>query len=172
MPIRARPILLTLLVAASAFASACGTLDIASAPAVPTPKDCSEPAKLFDWFSIRVNTVSWAKGADPKDAGTLTIVFTIVNTDPLPRALSNLGKGFLYVLEYSLKADDGTVYAATDPSGIVAGNEVHSEIEYHKSKEGTLKFKVPKGNYAVIFGRKYDGKLIAKYDFSCTLTVQ
>ena len=104
--------------------------------------------------------------------GTLTIVFAIVNTDRLPRALSNSGGGFFYAVEYFLKADDGTVYAATDPSGIFAGNELHTAMNYHMSKEGTVKFKVPKGNYAVVFGRKYGGKRIAKYDFSCTISVR
>jgi hypothetical protein len=172
MIIRLRPYHLAFFAAASALVAACSTIDTASPPAIPIPSDCSEPAKLFDWFSVHSKTLSWAKEGSQKEIGTLTIVFTFLNTDRLPRALSNLGTGYLYTIEYSLKGDDGTVYTATDPSGIFAGNEIHAAIEYNISKEGTLKFKVPQGNYTIIFGRKFDGKLMTKYAFSCTIIVR
>jgi hypothetical protein len=170
MHIRFNPlILLVTLAAPSLSLVSCGTHNIEEALTQQTPMDCRESAKLFDWFSLQVKAASWNRDPGPGDDGTLTIVFTIQDTDVLPHALSNSGGGFLYSVEFSLKGDDGTLHAPTDTSGIVTN--VHFGISRDKPEEGTLKFKVRRGNYFLIFARKFDGKPVAKYDFSCAMAI-
>jgi outer membrane lipoprotein SlyB len=114
--------------------------------------------------------ISWTKGKEVNDFGTLALVFTITNNDRLSRALSNSGSGILYGLDYSVIGEDGTAYAATEPSGALAGNEMHAPIDYQASKDGGVKFKVPKGNYRAVLERKLSGKVAQS--FACTLIAQ
>ena len=164
-------ILFTTLAVPSAGLVSCGTSNIEEALTQQSPADCRLPAKLFDWFSLQVKTASWTKDAGSGEDGTVTIVFTIQNTDFVPHALSNSGGGYLYSVEVSLRGDDGAVHEAADTSGIATGNNVHSAIRRERAEEGTLKFKVRKGNYSLIFARKFNEKSVAKYDFACTMAI-
>jgi hypothetical protein len=164
-------ILMVILLPAATPLASCGTQNIEQALTQEAPLDCRLPAKLFDWFSLQVKTASWSKDAGPGEDGTATIVVTIQNTDFVPHALSNSGGGYLYSVEMSLKGDDGAVYAVTDASGIAAANNSHSPIRRDRAEEGTLKFRVRRGNYALILGRKFDGKPVVKYDFACTMAL-
>jgi hypothetical protein len=164
-------IFLTILIMPSTALMSCGTANIEQALTQQAPTDCRLPAKLFDWFSLQVKTASWAKDAGSGEDGTVTIVFTIQNTDFVPHALSNSGGGYLYSVEVSLKGDDGAVHAAADTSGIATANSMHSAIRRERAEEGTLKFKARRGNYALIFARKFNEQSVAKYDFACTMAI-
>ena len=162
-----------LLIAVCVHASACGTLypDASSVGSPVAPSDvCYKPTKLFGWLSISANSISWTKGKEVNDVGTLALVFTITNNDRLPHALSNSGSGILYGVDFSVIGEDGTAYAATEPSGTLAGNEINTPIEYQRSKDGGVKFKVPRGNYKVVLERKFNGKVAES--FACTLVAQ
>jgi hypothetical protein len=149
----------------------CGTQNVEPALTEQAPMDCRLPAKLFDWFSLQVKTVSWTKEAGPGEEGTVAIVFAIQNTDFIPHALSNSGGGYLYSVIVSLKGDDGTAYAVADASGIATANNLHLVIARDRPQEGTLKFKVRRGNYSLIFERKFDEKPVAKYAFTCSMAI-
>jgi hypothetical protein len=166
-----RLILLMILAALALPLLSCGTPNIEQALTQAAPADCRLPAKLFDWFSLQVKTVSWAKDAGPGEDGTVTIVFAIQNTDFVPHALSNSGGGYLYSVDVSLKGDDGIVHAVTETSGITTGNNIHLAIRREKPEEGTLKFKARKGNYSLMFARKFSDQPVAKYDFACVMAV-
>jgi hypothetical protein len=163
-------ILLTILIAPSATLTSCGTKNIEEA-LTQAPIDCRLSAKLFDWFSLQIKTVSWTKDAGPGEDGTVMIVFTIKNTDFVPHALSNSGSGYLYSVDISLKGGDGILHAATEASGIVAASNTHFAIGRDQSLEGTLKFKVRRDNYFLIFERKFGDKPVGKYDFACPIAV-
>src|SRR5262249_11687064 len=149
-----------LLIAICVQASACGSIYPNSSSVgslVPPPHNCFNPTRLFGWFSIRANAMSWTTGKEGKNGDTLALVVTVTTNDRLPGAVSNSGSGILYGLNYSVIGEDGTAYTATEPSGLLAGNDINVPLEYQVSKDGGVKFKVPSGNYTAVLERKFDG---------------
>jgi hypothetical protein len=84
MAIRTKLTLKLLLVAVCVQTTSCGTIYSDSSSPVSTvspPANCFKPTKLFEWLSIRAKMISWTKGNEANNVGTLAVVFTITNND-------------------------------------------------------------------------------------------